>query len=509
MNKNFNNWHPMPRYGLAAALLYLDMEPSPTFRNEELGQIALNTLKESLSKFMLGPTVQSGKAYFTYIPGNKVEPGKKSGQISANGYYSGPHIITGNNAAGIVKETKGLIEQLEKGEYTKNYELKRSFAPMVAKINAGKASMSNPKVGLLHAAFTAYAALTELKPAAYHNGNAGLFPDIPFYDAASQSYPLSQFVHIFEKLRQGGEGNSALVSKYDGKSFRRPPIFQGNYHEAPRSMSLGAVPLIAAMGKWVEKQKIQRRGTEQVLLWLENRPIYSVSDASTNQERFGHHLVELALNGELHTVLKHLNRVSLIGVEDGRKFSDTKWKLFIMHFDQFLRFFTKSSLQNFLAYRATYPAEFFNLLKTYFMNGKKYSDELINAAIIYGRSLNRAAYISAKNEDEEDKRKERSSRGIKEYKHRVLLQLESIVQSAKVNTELIARLNTQVGRLTMHDIPADAEPFLLAVMNNEIDIEDAKYLITAFMRVSPFNSNSNAKEKEGAAPPDSSVLGEI
>ena len=368
--------------------------------------------------------------------------------------------------------------------------------------------------GLLHAVFTAFAALTQLKPSAYikkretEKRNTGLFPDLPFYDPQTASFPLSQFISIFQKVQQRGEGSDAYTSDYDGKSFRRPPIFQGNYHEAPRSMSLGAVPLISAIGKWAEKQKIQRRRAEQVLLWLENRPIYSVSDAAINQERFGHHLVALALDGELHTVLKHINRVSLIGIEDGRKFNDPKWKLFLMHFDQFLRFFTKPSLQNFLAYRATYPAEFFTLLKEYFMSERKYSDELINAAIAYGRSLNRAAYISAKNEEEEDKQKGRASRGIKEYKHRVLLQLESIVQSAKVSTELIARLNSQAGRLTMQDIPADAEPFLMAVMNDKINLEDAKNLITAFMRISPFPTTTGTTEKVDTAPPDSSVLGE-
>jgi DNA-binding XRE family transcriptional regulator len=515
MSKDINYWHPMPRYGLAAALQYLDIVPSPNFTQEELGKIAHTVLKESLSRFMLGPNVQHGKVVFTYLPGDRVDPGKKSGQVSSNGYYNAPHIITGSDAAKIVKQTKELILQLEKKKYNSNYKLKRSFAPMVAMINAGKSSLADPKVELQMAAFTAIAALTELKPAAYikkkatDKRNTGLFPDLPFYDPHTASFPLSQFISIFQKVQQRGEGSDAYTSEYDGKSFRRPPIFQGNYHEAPRSMSLGAVPLIAAIGKWVEKQKIQRRRAEQVLLWLENRPIYSVSDAAINQERFGHHLVALALDGELHTVLKHINRVSLIGIEDGRKFNDPKWKLFLMHFDQFLRFFTKPSLQNFLAYRATYPAEFFTLLKSYFMNEQKYSDELINAAIAYGRSINWAAYISAKNEDEEDKRKGRPSRGIKEYKHRVLLQLESIVQSAKVNTELIARLNTQVGRLTMQDIPADAEPFLLAVMNDKIDVEDAKHFITAFMRVSSFNANSNTAENEGMAPPDSAALGDV
>ncbi|WP_282783951.1 hypothetical protein [Phaeodactylibacter xiamenensis] len=496
MNHNFNSWHPIPRYGLAAAIRYLDIHPTPIMEEEDLGRIITQALSESLNRFMLRPTIKADKAHFIYLPAKEVDPGKKSGQVSANGYYSAPHIITGNNAAGIVKEAKGIIQLLEKGQLTKNYELKRSFAPMIAKMNAGKASMSNPKVDLLKAAFTAYAALTNLKPAAYHNGNTGLFPDIPFYDEKTGSYPILQFIHVFQKLQRGGEGSDSLSSKYDGKNFYRPPIFQGNYHEAPRSMSLGAVPLIAAIGKWVEKQQIQRQEAEQTLQWLAGRPIFSMSDSATSQESFGHHLVKLTLEGELHNVLQHLTRVSLIGVDDGKKYGDTKWKLFLMHFDQFLRFFTRASFQNFLAYRATYPAEFFTLLKTYFMDNQKYKDDIINAAVVYGQAINRAAYLSAKAEDEDDKRKGRASRGLKEYKHRVLLQLESIVQSAKTNAELIARLNAQVGRLTMNDIPSDAQPFLLAAMNEKIRLEDAKHLITAFMRLSPFPSTNTITSDE-------------
>lgn len=507
MNHNFNSWHPIPRYGVAAAIRYLEIPPTPFMEKDDLGKIVAQSLSESLNRFMLRPTIKANEAHFTYLPAKEVDPGKKSGQISANGCYSAPHIITGNNAAGIVKETKGILQLLEKGQLTKNYELKRSFAPMIAKMNAGKASMSNPKVDLLVAAFTAYAALTDLKPAAYANGNTGLFPDVPFYDEKTASYPLLQFISVFQKLQRGGEGSGSLTIKYDGKNFYRPPIFQGNYHEAPRSMSLGAVPLIAALGKWVEKQQIQRQEAEQTLLWLAGRPIFSMSDSATSQDSFRHHLVKLALEGELHNVIQHLSRVNLIGVDDGKKYGNPKWKLFLMHFDHFLRFFTTSSFQNFLAYRATYPAEFFTLLKTYFMNEQKYSDDLINAAVVYGQSINRAAYLSAKAEDEDDKRKGRASRGLKKYKHRVLLQLESIVQSAKTNSELIARLNAQVGRLTMNDIPSDAQPFLLAVINNKVDMEDAKHFITAFMRLSPFPSISTGTS--GEVPEESSTEADL
>lgn len=142
------------------------------------------------------------------------------------------------------------------------------------------------------------------------------------------------------------------------------------------------------------------------------------------------------------------------------------------------------------------------------MHEGKYDERLINAAVAYGRSLNTAAYKAAKRETEEDQNKNRSGRGLKEYKHRVLLQLESIVQSAKTGPELIARLNAQVGRLTMQDIHPEAQSFLTAVANEQIQIEDARHLITAFMRLSTYQAEtgSSSFEESEPMPADESVL---
>ena len=492
----FNNWHPMPRYGLAASLVYLDQEPRKGIEAEDLQTIAISTLAEELNHFMLSPypSTEPDTVFYKYISSDKLNPGSKTGQAAANGYYVGPHVLTSNNASDILKEVKALLSFLSKGIF-KSYELKRSFAPMVAKLNAGKTSMSNPRVGLIQAAFTAIGAITYIKPAAYmNNGNTGILPDLPFYDPDTRDFPLYDFIKLFSEIQSEGLGESAYTRKLDRGEYKRPKVFLSNYPDAPRSSSLGTVPLIAAIGKWVNKHNILYDQALSSLNWLENRPIYLVSYNGTQQESFGHHLVGLAISGELHKIVNSLSRVSLIGVEDGKKFDDNKWKLFVRFFDQFLRFFNPSSLHNFLAYRATYPSEFLILLKSYFMQTGKYPEELIEGAVAYGRSLNRAAYNAAKQEDAEDQSKGRESQGVKKYKHRVLLQLESIIQSAKSGSELAARLNAQVGRLTMQDIDSAAQPFLIAVINDQILLDDAQNLITAFMRLSTFQAGVTTDE---------------
>ena len=368
---------------------------------------------------------------------------------------------------------------------------------MIAKLNAGKASMSNPRVPLIQAAFTAIATLTTLKPSAYTQINTGLFPDLPFSDDETRKYPLYEFVLLFSQLQAQGVGKEAYTQKLAGKKHRRPSIFQGNYPEAPRSLILGSLPLNSAIGRWVSKHDILLFDEAQSTLnCLKDRPIYIVSYDGTIQERFGHHLVDMALRGDLFSIVNDLPKVQLIGIDDGGKFQSNNWKLFLIFLNQFLRFFKTSSWKNFLAFRATYPNTFYPLLKSYFMHTGNYDETLINSAVSYGQSLNRAAYIAAQQETKGDQVEGINGRSLKEYKHRVLLQLESIIQSAQSGPELVARLNAQVGRLSMQDIDSASKAFLIAVTNEQIPLLDAQHLITAFMRLSTFQHNLRGDEQE-------------
>ena len=76
-----------------------------------------------------------------------------------------------------------------------------------------------------------------------------------------------------------------------------------------------------------------------------------------------------------------------------------------------------------------------------------------------------------------------------------MLQLESIIQSAETNQELVARLNAQVGRLTFQDIDSKASLFLKEVVNGKIGLEESQHLITAFMRLSSYDPNEQKGNK--------------
>ncbi|MAT55586.1 MAG: hypothetical protein CMN32_14000 [Saprospirales bacterium] len=495
-----NNWHPMPRYGVAAALVSKGQSniEYPADRGV-LWELAKDVLPQLLDYVMLCPHKTDNLEFVVFrpVPSGELNPGKASGQTSANGFYIAPHVLSSQNAADIVKEVKGIYATLMKEDKESNYELKKSFAPMIAKINAGKKSMSNPKIDVLKAAFTAIATLTKLKAAAFikdtsdNFGNAGILPDLPFFDAESSSYPLIEFIELVDEIMSQGLGDDAFTSKMDKNSYNRPKVFYGNYPHAPRTFGLGSLSLVAAIGKWVEEHNNLYGKASAVLDWLSGRPIYIVSYLGTQQERFGHHLIDLALSGDLYQIIQMTSRVELIGIPSDTKFSNPKWQLFLRSFDHFLRLFDASSWQNFLMHRATYPIEFFHLFKTYFMKTGKYTDELIESAVAYGRSLNRAAYLAGK----ENAGESASIKAVTEAKQKVMLQLESIIQSAETNQELVARLNAQVGRLTFQDIDSKASLFLKEVVNGKIGLEESQHLITAFMRLSSYDPNEQKGNK--------------
>lgn len=505
-----NDLHPLPRYGLAAALVRLgkDEEAFDYSSEEELLALAASALQDSLSAILMRAEIVSDRenAYvYKSILEEDLDPGKQSGQISANGVFIEPHVTSSNNAADIVKEIRQIIRAIKEKANPKPYELKRSFSPVIAKFNGGKKSMSNPKVSLLEAALTAIGTATRLKPAAFNfedSVNVGFLPDLPFYDHTSDEYPLVLFVRLFQAIQSQGLGEGAYLGSFDPKEkrFKRPPIFQGNYPKAPRTFGFGAVSVLAALGNWLKEYQDTFDISHQqalVLSYFSGQTVYILSYAGTSQESFDHHLVSMARSGYLHELTSMAWRTRIPNVEERTKLSDPKWKNYIRSLDQFLRFFHTPAWKNFLAQRAYYPAEFAHLFKTYFMEKKHISEAVVHSAMQYGKSLNRAAYSAAVHQMEDDQKAGRKNApSLEEYKNRTLTQFETTIRSAKSATAMLAQMATIVGRLSMRDIHSDGGLFMEEVAKGSLDQETARDLIIAFMRLGTYKKKTEETDHE-------------
>ncbi|MCA0270323.1 MAG: hypothetical protein LCH53_14055 [Bacteroidetes bacterium] len=501
--------HPLPRYGAAVALYLAKKQPQDATTVKDAIPLVRDALGRALASFSLRtfdqPTDASlDKLRFQYVPVSELAPGPAAKQNAANGCYMAPHVLSSDvGAAGTVAEARALLKALDEAKAaTASAQFKRSISPVTAKGNWGRSSLADPKASLLMVACTALGTLAALKPAAWRGkeGNVGLIPDLPLVQGDTS--PLLAFIKAFDDLTSYAEGQFEAALDPKGKAsarkYKRPKIFRGNYPEA--AQGLGAVSLVAALGRVAREERIHATGdsaraerARSVLASLAEQPLYLISNAGTQQERFGHHLVRLAEEHDLADVLKRMQ-----GLPTGASgFNDPKVSLYRTMFDRWLRFFTLPAFRDFLAIRADYPSELAPILSAFFTSSTmELSEEIVASARAYGAFINRAAYYAAKESVDDDKRSERTGLTPAEYKQRFLVTFESFVRSAKTGPALLASVGREVGRFSKRDLPTEAAPFMEAVARGDVPVSVAQDLMMAFMRVSTFQKNEGTPADE-------------
>jgi hypothetical protein len=475
--------HPYPRYGLAAVLYHADIRtvsPETIPEKEELAELAGKFISDALHKYRLHTEDKplddaDTELRFRYLKAEELATKKSAGQDSANLYYLAPHIATGDTSANrLIGEANKMIKKLSKGKgLDKTVQLKRSFSPFITKINEGSKTLSNPKATLLQAGFTMAATLTRYKPAAQLDfKNQVIIPDLPLND-------LLLFIDLFDKMRSSETDNLYVRELKAGNKNYRPPLFSGNYPNAPNTPVFGPVGLAGAMGVWAKKANVLDQ-MDEVLNKLVNNPIYLVSyEASLfKQIHLGHHVARLAKEQNLPKAINGLYYADFYNPEHNKRDNPTRL-LFLDMTSRFLQLYSKTALKDFLAFRLQYPHSFSPILEDYFMNEENISKEIIESARIYGSYLNDVAYFIGLNEAENKK----TGKNKFEAKARVLAQLESTALSCKTSTELFARLNVQAGRMSNRDVPEGASAFMEATNTGNISIDTTKQLILAYMRL--------------------------
>jgi len=481
--------HPYPRYGLAAVLNHNEidlLEGDEIPDREILAKWTAEYLRNSLESYRLFTETEPSDEHDTtlkyeYVAGKDLATTKSAGQTSENHYYLAPHIATGDISANrLIGEVRKMIKKLEKGvDLDKSTALKRSFSPFTTKINEGTKSLSNPKTTLFNAVFTMVATLTEGKAAAQIDfTNQVIIPDIPL------CYQI-EFIQILKRVRSQSSSLLTRELKAGRRNFR-PPIFEGNYPDAPPSPLFGPLGLIAAMGSW-QKTASYDINMKPVMDSLADAPIYLVSYDSGlfKQTTVSHHAVRLALDDHISLVqvLLDLYRAQFYQADYNKPDNPTR-NLFYSMAARFLQQYTDAAFKDFLAFRLQYNQSLKPIFEDYFMSQKTISKEDIDSAASYGSHLNFAAWLVAKQEKKKDENgNSGSKKSESEYKSRALAQLESVVMSSKSPSELTGRINTQVGRLVNYEIPFEAQHFIKRVNTGEIDLKTAQNIILSFMRV--------------------------
>lgn len=295
---NIDFFHPYPRYGFAAALVQDNNKQLSEIRTfQDVTDLAISAIEYALNRFSIftqdNPMLETTtKLEYDFLSAENLEPGKKSGQISAKGYFMAPYILTSDgSAANTVSEAKLLLDALKKvksvNDLYKNVKLKRSFAPLTAKVNNGKKSASEPPATLLQAAFTCIATLTHLKPSMYLKdakgkySNAAVIPDLPMIDIDGTT-PIIDFIKLFEDMQDfDAKTKAAMEAKIDpdNRRYKRPLLHRGNFPNRPADYSLNSVSLVSAIGEWAKENRNKTKDEsidyiKKILIRLAERPLY-------------------------------------------------------------------------------------------------------------------------------------------------------------------------------------------------------------------------------------------
>lgn len=499
--------HPYPRYGLAAALVQAGVgrEWKPLLdQPDALLNAAQDAIRDGLQRFRVhtsGNLESDRELQYRWLSNDELKTG---GQKAEDGYYIAPHVVIDDrNAHYLIRAARSMLDELQ-GESAidplASVKMKRSFAPFTSKLNQGKRSLSYLKSTRMEAVFSLVATLTPLKAASLvwkRSGetittvNQALIPDLDLASAV-------QFVRLFRSMQAKEMGEFLTLNRSEESNRKRPPLFDGNYPDAPGSSAFGPVGLMGAIGQWAERAG-RMDDARPVLEKMAGNPVYLVSydGGLMRQEFVGHHAARLAEEHDLPSVIASLYRARFYNEDDNRPDSSNRQTFFRMA-GRFLQLYTQPAFRDFLAFRVQYDRIFSPILTDYFMSEQAIDADIVQSARAYGAYLNDVAYHIARQEVEENEKQEGggTGRNLYEAKTRALAQLESTAMSARRPSALFAQLNVDAGRQSNRDVPAAAERFLEATNAGEIDFDTAKDLVLAYMRLRSENGSGNVQSED-------------
>lgn len=490
--------HPFIRYAQAIVCENNNLSNSEQINNTHI----CHTLKSYMDTFRCVPNETfegKDKISYTYTNEESVAGIKDKPKL---GIFLSPHVITTDSAAATTwKYIKEVVDLLEKNK-SKSFGALNATTPMAGDYmkftESGGTTKSNASLNLQEIALSLISVITPNKPAIYtwqDSSNFCLIPDLNSIDE------FIDFIHFFRRMHITKEKDfliGRVHSKTTGRGenlkiiskLERPNIYRGNFPNPPRSTVLGSVALLGAIGEFT-KQVDYSDQAQRVLESLKGVSIYQIKSGGAKTFSFNHHIIDLASQGKLKSIVDSLYFSKLYNQEN-RISKDNEYQKFDLFTSRFLQLFNHAAFKDFLAFRAEYPHEVTTLFNTYFTKMEKIDLEIVQSARILGKWLNKVAYFAAKNEVKQGTPNYWEE--LRKTKAKVLVELESSTFSSKSGNALIAQAITRAGRLSGMDAPEGAALFMEKTATEELPLNAAKNLLIAFSRL--INKSEKNEKKE-------------
>lgn len=482
--------HPFVKYGAAVVMVENNLANFNQITKEHL----IREIERSKIHFRLKAdniNDNSKTIKFNYSDEAKGNP--------ANGIYLSPSVLASDmSASKILPAFKNILEGLRKGNDSK-VDITRAISPITGEFTsfgANSVGRGKQKMGINDAAMCLITTTTPKKPALAfkiskkaktERENLAIIPDLKIIE-------LVDFINLFEKMKNQSTERlfTGYINEKDGRPLR-PKIFDGNFPNAPRSSSLGAVGLLGAIGSWA-KDAEDIQWAKRVLSSLEDVSIYLIGTKTFQTFKYNHFVIELAKESKLSSIIDSAYYTVLYN--QGRRNSKNKmeYEKFDLFLSRFLQLFSIPTFKDFLAFRAEYPNQFKLLLNKYFVKMENIKPDVVKSARELGKWLNYAAYKVA-DRNIEANAQDRLNK-VREQKAKSLIEIESSIFSARSGDALIFQAITRAGRASGLDAPAEAELFMTEASTGGISLESAKHLLIAFSRVRNKYEKTSSAENE-------------
>jgi len=474
--------HPYIRY--AKALLMVDNRL--TCEQDITAEMIKQGLENGLNSFRVRPVqafVGQQSVKYNFCREEKGSP--------KEGIFLSPNIIsTDKLVKNTWKASMDLLQDLNSLSLNNKAEITMAIVPTAGEylnfsLN-GNTGRGKSKASQMEQALGVITTLTKDKPSfQYIEGknafNVCLIPDLPLAQ-------LKDFISFYKRMMitqtasdlMKGDVTQETTGRGQNQTIhykpRRPLIFKGNFPNPPRSSALGSVALLGAIGEFAKEAQYSEQA-KRVLESLKGAEIYMIKYGGATVFTYNHHVIDLAKEGKLRTIVDSLYYSKLYNQEK-RSSKNTDYQKFDLFTSRFLQLFNHSALKDFLAFRAEYPDEVATILITYFIKMEKIDPTIVSSARLLGKWLNKVAYYAAKAESASN-----DWDAIRKAKAKVLVELESSTFSAKTGDALIAQAITRAGRLSGFDAPEGAALFMEKTSSGELPLENAKNLLIAFSRL--------------------------
>lgn len=479
--------HPFIRFAQAIVCENNNLLKPEQINNSHICQ----TLSSSMETFRCIPSETfEGKEKITYTYTNEESVAGIKGKPDF-GIFLSPHVITTDGAAGTtwkyIKEVVGLLEKDKK----KSFGALNATTPMAGDYlrftESGGTTKSNASLNLQEIAFSLISVITPNKPSIYtwqDSSNFCLIPDLPDFDQ------LIDFINFFRRMYVTKERDfftGRVYSKATGRGENRkltykadrPNIFKGNFPNSPKSVVLGSVALLGAIGEFTKEADTSAQA-QRVLDSLKSAAMYQITSGGAKSFSYNHYVIDIAKQGKLKTIIDSLYYSKLYN-QESRQSKDNEYQKFDLFTSRFLQLFNHAAFKDFLAFRAEYPGDVALLFNTYFIKMEKIDPTIVSSARALGKWLNKVAYFTAKAEVKAGTSNYWEE--LRRVKSKALIELESSTFSAKSGDALIAQAVTRAGRLSGLDAPEAAALFMEKTASGELPLENAKNLLIAFSRL--------------------------